>query len=78
MNKYFSIYLNWRADLIAILGFITLILLCDESERSLGSFFLIKAIAVALALGIFRLAKFWHARGYFKDVEEICKEEDED
>lgn len=78
MNKLFYVYTNIRFNIVALLGIVAFIMMCDETDRSLLSFFGIKAIAVGIALLAFRLAKYWHAKGYFKDVEEACKEEDED
>lgn len=76
MNKNFSIYLNWRLHIIFGLGFVALIMACDETERALLSFFAIKAAAACLGITAYRLAKYWHSKGYFNDVDEFCSEED--
>lgn len=77
MKQLLSIYLNWRFDFVAFLGFVALIMACDETERTILSFLMVKAAAIAMVFATYRLAKYWHARGYFNDIEEFCKEADE-
>lgn len=76
MKQLLSVYLNWRFDIVAFIGMIGFLMACDETDRELLSFFAVKAGAACIMLTAYRLAKYWNGKGYFKDIEKFCDEED--
>lgn len=61
-------------NIILGLAVVAFLLAVDETDRSTLAFLGIKAISAAMMIGTFFLAKHWHAKGYFKDIDEYCKD----
>lgn len=75
MKKYFSSYLNWRNAILFIIAFVTtFLLLCDS--LNLIILLISKVGGIALACGFYHLFRFWDGKGYLKQLNELCKEED--
>ncbi len=75
MKQYLNLYLNWRLHIIAALAILAIITAADEADRTPLAFLAIKAAAACLMLTAYCLAKYWHAKGHFRDIDNYCNEQ---
>lgn len=75
MKQLLSTCLNWRFNVVSFIGLIGFFMACDETNRELLSFLAVKACSVFIMFIAYRLAKYWNGKGYFKGLENICKED---
>ena len=74
MNKFFKAYLNWRANVLAIMAMIAFLLIVSENE-SLLLFVLDKIAGFILGYLTFRLGKYWNSKGKIDELMELAEEE---
>lgn len=77
MEKYWKIYTNWRVYVLTVLVMVAaVLLLCEmDEDTSLSYFFIVKGIGFGLAYIIYRLGKYWNAKGKINELMALAEEE---
>lgn len=74
MDKYFKIYRNWRVHVLTILVMVAMFLLLGDCE-DMGYLLLTKGIGFGVAYIIYRLGKYWNAKGKINELMALAEEE---
>ena len=74
MDKYFKIYRNWRVHVLTILVMVAMFLLLGDCE-DMGYLLLTKGIGFGVAYIIYRLGKYWNAKGKINELTALAEEE---
>lgn len=74
MDKYFKIYRNWRVHVLIILVMVAMFLLLGDCE-DMGYLLLTKGIGFGVAYIIYRLGKYWNAKGKINELMALAEEE---
>ena len=80
MEKYWKIYTNWRVWVLTLLGMVAALLILseDSEDANILLFLLVKAVGFGLAYIIYRLGKYWNAKGKINELmalAELAEEE---
>lgn len=75
MNKYLSIYTNWRFHALTLIAALALILLFGDTE-SVPTFVCSKIAAVFFGWLFCRLYTLWSAKGLIEKLSSLATEED--
>lgn len=74
MDKYFKIYHNWRVHVLTILVMVAMFLLLGDCD-DMGYLLLTKGIGFGVAYIIYRLGKYWNAKGKINELMALAEEE---
>lgn len=74
MKKTVSIYRNWRVIVLAVLVMVAAVFILGECD-DLGCLLFTKGIGFALAYIIYRLGKYWDAKGKINELTALAEEE---
>lgn len=74
MDKYFKIYSNWRVHVLTILVMVAMFLLLGDCD-DMGYLLFTKGVGFGLAYIIYRLGKYWDAKGKINDLTALAEEE---
>jgi hypothetical protein len=74
MDKYFKIYRNWRVHVLTILVMVAMFLLLGDCD-DMGYLLLTKGIGFGVAYIIYRLGKYWNAKGKINELMALAEEE---
>lgn len=74
MDKYFKIYRNWRVHVLTILVMVAMFLLLGDCD-DMGYLLLTKGIGFGVAYIIYRLGKYWNAKGQINELMTLAEEE---
>ena len=74
MDKYFKIYRNWRVHVLTILVMVSMFLLLGDCD-DMGYLLLTKGIGFGVAYIIYRLGKYWNAKGKINELMALAEEE---
>lgn len=74
MDKYFKIYRNWRVHVLTILVMVAMFLLLGDCD-DMGYLLFTKGVGIALACIIYRLGKYWDAKGKINELTALAEEE---
>lgn len=74
MDKYFKIYRNWRVHVLTILVMVAMFLLLGDCD-DIGYLLLTKGIGFGVAYIIYRLGKYWNAKGKINELMALAEEE---
>lgn len=75
MNKYLSIYTNWRTHALTLVAALALILLFGDTE-SVPTFVCSKITAIFFGCLFYRLYTLWSAKGLIEKLSSLATEED--
>lgn len=75
MNKYLSIYTNWRFHALTLIAALALILLFGDTE-SAPAFVCSKIAAIFFGCLFYRLYTLWSAKGLIEKLSSLASEED--
>lgn len=73
MDKYFKIYRNWRVHVLTLLCMVAALFILGDCD-DMGYLLLTKGIGFALAYIIYRLGKYWNAKGKIDDLMALAEE----
>jgi hypothetical protein len=73
MDKYFKIYRNWRVHVLTILVMVAMFLLLGDCD-DMGYLLLTKGIGFGVAYIIYRLGKYWNAKGKINELMALAEE----
>lgn len=74
MKKYMTIFLNWRLNLLMVIGMASLIFLAGDTE-DMSAFIWSKAVGLTLLYTCYRLGKYWDGKGKFDDLKALADED---
>ena len=74
MDKYFKIYRNWRVHVLTILVMVAMFLLLGDCD-DMGYLLFTKGVGFGLAYIIYRLGKYWDAKGKINELTALAEEE---
>lgn len=74
MDKYFKIYRNWRVHVLTILVMVAMFLLLGDCD-DMGYLLLTKGVGFGVAYIIYRLGKYWNAKGKINELTALAEEE---
>ena len=74
MDKYFKIYRNLRVHVLTILVMVAMFLLLGDCD-DMGYLLLTKGIGFGVAYIIYRLGKYWNAKGKINELMALAEEE---
>lgn len=75
MKKYFSIYKNWRNDVLFAIFAVLLFFLFSDTNNML-ILLLTKTFAFAGFAAFYKLFNHWDSLGKIKELSDLAKEED--
>lgn len=75
MKKFFSIYANWRADVLFAIMAVGLVLLFAEND-SIGELIATKIAAIVCGIIFSALFSKWETEGKLTELTDFIKEED--
>ena len=73
MDKYFKIYRNWRVHVLTILVMVAMFLLLGDCD-DMGYLLLTKGIGFGVVYIIYRLGKYWNAKGKINELMALAEE----
>lgn len=62
MDKYFKIYRNWRVHVLTLLCMVAALFILGDCD-DMGYLLFTKGVGFGLAYIIYRLGKYWDAKG---------------
>ena len=74
MDKYFKIYRNWRVHVLTLLCMVAALFILGDCD-DMGYLLFTKVIGFSLAYIIYRLGKYWDAKGKINELTELAEEE---
>lgn len=74
MKKYMTIFLNWRVNVLLLIGMVALFLIAGDTDNTIA-FLWSKALGIALAYACYRLGKYWNGKGKINDLMALADEE---
>lgn len=74
MKTYLSILLNWRVLILAALSVVAAILILGESD-DMQQLLTTKGIGFGIAYIIYRIGKYWNAKGKINELMSLAEEE---
>ena len=74
MKELFTPFRNWRVWCLGIIATVAFMLLCGETD-DFGYFVFIKALGFGLAYIIYRLGKYWDAKGKINELTALAEED---
>lgn len=74
MDKYFKIYRNWRVHVLTTLVMVAMFLLLGDCD-DMGYLLFTKGVGFGLAYIIYRLGKYWNAKGKINELTALAEEE---
>lgn len=74
MDKYFKIYRNWSVHVLTILVMVAMFLLLGDCD-DMGYLLLTKGVGFGVAYIIYRLGKYWNAKGKINELTALAEEE---
>lgn len=75
MEKYISIYKNWRNDVLFAIFAVSLFFLFGDTNNTL-MLLLTKTFALVGFTAFYKLFKHWDSLGKIKELSDLAKEED--
>ena len=75
MEKYISIYKNWRNDVLFAIFAVSLFFLCGDANNFFV-FAFTKVLAFVGFAAFYKLFKHWDSLGKIKELSDLAKEED--
>ena len=74
MDKYFKIYSNWRVHVLTLLCMVAALFILGDCD-DMGYLLFTKVIGFGLAYIIYRLGKYWNAKGKINELTALAEEE---
>lgn len=74
MDKYFKIYRNWRVIVLAVLVMVAAVFILGDCD-DMGYLLFTKGVGFGLAYIIYRLGKYWDAKGKINELTALAEEE---
>lgn len=74
MKKFLSIYRNWRVVVLTLLGMVAALFIFGDCD-DIGYFLFTKGIGFGLAYVIYRLGKYWNAKGKINELMALADED---
>ena len=74
MDKYFKIYRNWRVIVLAVLVMFAALFILGDCD-DMGYLLFTKGVGFGLAYIIYRLGKYWDAKGKINELTALVEEE---
>lgn len=74
MKKYMTIFLNWRLNVLMIIGMASLIFLAGDTD-DMSAFLWSKALGLTLLYTCYRLGKYWDKKGKLNELEAFADED---
>lgn len=74
MDKYFKIYRNWRVHVLTLLCMVAALFILGDCD-DMGYLLLTKGIGFGVAYIIYRLGKYWDAKGKINELTALAEEE---
>lgn len=74
MDKYFKIYRNWRVHVLTLLCMVAALFILGDSD-DMGYLLFTKGVGFGLAYIIYRLGKYWDAKGKINELTALAEEE---
>ena len=73
MDKYFKIYLNWRVHVLTLLCMVAALFILGDCD-DMGHLLFTKGVGFGLAYIIYRLGKYWDAKGKINELTALAEE----
>lgn len=74
MKELFTPFRNWRVIVLAVLAMVAAVLILGDCD-DMGYLLLTKGIGFGIAYIIYRLGKYWNAKGKIDDLMALAEEE---
>lgn len=74
MKKYLNIYRNWRVIVLSLLCTVAALFILGDCD-DMGYLLFTKGIGFGLAYIIYRLGKYWDAKGKINELTALAEEE---
>ena len=74
MKELFTPFRNWRVIVLAVLVMVAAVLLLCECD-DMGNLIFAKGVCFVLAYIIYRLGKYWDAKGKINELTALAEEE---
>ena len=74
MDKYFKIYRNWRVHVLTLLCMVAALFILGDCD-DMGYLLFTKGVGFGLVYIIYRLGKYWDAKGKINELTAIAEEE---
>lgn len=74
MKELFTPFINWRVIVLAVLVMVAAVFILGECD-DMGYLMFTKFIGFSLAYIIYRLGKYWDARGKINELTALAEEE---
>lgn len=74
MKELFTPFRNWRVIVLAVLMMVAAVFILGECD-DMGYFLFTKVIGSGLAYIIYRLGKYWDAKGKINELKALAEEE---
>lgn len=74
MKELFIPFINWRVIVLAVLVMVAAVLLLSECD-DMGNLLFTKGVGFWLAYIIYRLGKYWNAKGKINELTALAEEE---
>lgn len=74
MKELFTPFINWRVIVLAVLVMVAAVFILVECD-DMGNLLFAKVVGFGLAYIIYRLGKYWDAKGKINELTELAEEE---
>lgn len=74
MDKYFKIYRNWRVHVLTLLCMVAALFILGDCD-DMGYLLFTKGVGLGIAYIIYRLGKYWDAKGKINELTALAEEE---
>ena len=73
MDKYFNIYRNWRVHVLTLLCMVAALFILGDCD-DMGYLLFTKGVGFGLVYIIYRLGKYWDAKGKINELTALTEE----
>ena len=73
MKKYLNIYRNWRVHVLTLLCIVAALFILGDCD-DMGYLLFTKGVGFGLAYIIYRLGKYWDAKGKLNELTALAEE----
>ena len=73
MDKYFKIYRNWRVHVLTLLCMVAALFILGDCD-DMGYLLFTKGVGFGLVYIIYRLGKYWDAKGKLNELTALAEE----
>lgn len=74
MKELFTPFRNWRVIVLTVLGMVAAVFILGDCD-DMGYLLLTKGIGFGIAYIIYRLGKYWNAKGKINELMALAEEE---